>query len=32
MESGIFFSIKYLFCLPVVQIMLSAKLDPILQK
>ena len=32
MESDTFYSRKYLGCLRVVQIMLSAKLDPILQK
>ena len=32
MESDTFFSRKYLGCLRVAQIMLSAKLDPIQQK
>ena len=32
MESDTFFSRKYLGCLCVVKIMLSAKLDPMLQK
>ena len=32
MESDTFFSRKYLGCLRVEQIMLSAKLDPMLQK